>query len=206
MYPTPGNHEYKTKDAEGYKEYISNNKFPKVVQEATSKKLTSYTASLNNWTLSSVDSNCYLEEGRCNKKLYDGAQDRGGLCSIYMWHHPYYTSGNYSNDSKMKSSIKSLYEDANINKAEIIINGHEHLYERFANQNVDGQLKTNGPAQFIVGTGGVGLYEEKSKDLNSQKLLSEFGVLVLDLFDSSYSWYFVNLENNVLDTGVSPCS
>lgn len=42
--------------------------------------------------------------------------------------------------------------------AEIVVNGHEHFYERFLPMNDDGEAVDDGIRQFTVGTGGGELH------------------------------------------------
>ena len=88
----------------------------------------------------------------------------------------------------MQEIWRILY-NANV---DVIINGHDHLYERFAKQDPDGRPdEANGIRQFTVGTGGVPLYSFGAIRPNSDVRASVWGVLVLFLNPAGYEWNFM---------------
>ncbi len=95
-----------------------------------------------------------------------------------------------------------LLQDANAN---IILNGHEHDYERFAQQLLDGTRSKSGIREFVVGTGGRSLYQQVKQNANSEFFYSGFGVLKLELYPGSYSWSFYNIDGKILDNGNGSC-
>ena len=65
--------------------------------------------------------------------------------------------------------------------------GHDHTYERFAPQNPEGVLDTaRGIRQFVIGTGGVPLYDFQSVKANSESRLKVHGVMKLTLSSDRY--------------------
>jgi hypothetical protein len=84
--------------------------------------------------------------------------------------------------------------------ADVVVNGHEHHYERFALQNPSGQLDTaRGLREFVVGTGGKTLYSGFSPLPNSQvRNSTSYGVLKLTLHANSYDWQFTRVRSNLL--------
>jgi resolvase-like protein len=62
-----------------------------------------------------------------------------GLSVIAYFHKPLFSSGGaHGNDPEMKPLWNALYHAG----AEVIINGHDHNYERFAPQDPDGKKWT----------------------------------------------------------------
>ncbi len=60
-------------------------------------------------------------------------------CTLAYFHHPLVNSGaEHGNEPEMKPIWDALYA-AN---ADVIVNGHEHLYERFAPQDPNGARRT----------------------------------------------------------------
>ena len=57
-------------------------------------------------------------------------------CTIAYWHHPVFSSGPNGNDTHMRDVWRILYEAG----VDVIVNGHDHLYERFAPQDPDGRV------------------------------------------------------------------
>jgi hypothetical protein len=93
-------------------------------------------------------------------------------------------------------------------EAELIVNGHDHLYERFAPQDPNGSLDSDqGIRQITVGTGGRSLYSVKRLKSHSVfRQTKTFGVLKLTLRPSSYTWQFVAAPSGrLLDRGDASC-
>ena len=91
--------------------------------------------------------------------------------------------------------------------AELVINGHEHNYERFTEMNASGSAISPGLREIVAGTGGMSHYGFGTILSTSQvRNSSTFGVLKLTLNSSSYSWQFVPVAGSTFtDTGSSNC-
>jgi hypothetical protein len=100
-----------------------------------------------------------------------------------------------------------LWQDLYAAGADVVINGHDHMYERFALQNPSGKADTRGIRQFTVGTGGATLYPLSTIKANSQVRNNKtFGVLKLTLHASSYDWKFVPIGGqSFTDSGKASC-
>jgi hypothetical protein len=92
-------------------------------------------------------------------------------------------------------------------KAELVLHGHIHSYERFAPLTPDGVVDTaRGIREFVVGTGGSGLYDFNAVPrVGSQKRLKTWGVLKLTLWPTRYKWQFIDTTGAVLDRGKATC-
>ena len=90
--------------------------------------------------------------------------------------------------------------------ADVVIGGHEHLYERFAPQTPSGALDaTHGIRQFIVGTGGSSNYDFADAAPQSERRIADSpGVLALRLLPDAYEWQFVTAAG-AADTGRGSC-
>jgi alkaline phosphatase len=92
---------------------------------------------------------------------------------------------------------------------DVILNGHDHDYERFNKKTPSGAYADDGIREFVVGTGGVATRPFDSTVAGSQKRItgnSHWGVLRLDLWTKSYSWRFVDADSAaVLDSGSTSC-
>jgi len=86
----------------------------------------------------------------------------------------------------------SIFRDAlYAANADVIINGHDHHYERFAPQDPSGNLDSSrGIAEFVVGTGGKNSHRVlvASKPNSEVRQADTFGVLKLTLHAESYDW------------------
>ena len=103
----------------------------------------------------------------------------------------------------MQTFWKILYDAG----AELVISGHEHHYERFKQMNASGSSTSSGLRQFVVGTGGAGLYGFGSiRSTSEVRNSSTHGVLKLTLNSTSYSWKFVPVAGKTFtDTGTTSC-
>ena len=125
-------------------------------------------------------------------------------CTIAMWHEPLFTSG----PSEPAASMRDIYRLLHQYGTELVLSGHNHMYERFAPQNADGRADASGPRQFVVGTGGYTLYGRARAQANSEVLESDtWGVLKLTLKSGSYTWEFVPVQGRSFrDAGSGSCS
>ena len=97
----------------------------------------------------------------------------------------------------------SLFEAAPV---EVVLNGHDHVYERFARQMADGRPDAaRGIRQFTVGTGGATLYGFARSAANSEVRLVEFGVMQLTLEPALFHWEFRKTDGTIADSGLDTC-
>jgi hypothetical protein len=125
-------------------------------------------------------------------------------CTLAYWHRPRWNDGGVvSNNSSY--FVQALYNAG----AEIILNGHNHYYERFKPQTPSGTVDPdNGIREFIVGTGGRshhGLSSTKPPNADVRDNTT-FGILRLTLHPSSYDWSFVHEAGTTFtDAGTGLC-
>lgn len=199
--PAAGNHDYLTQDAQGYFGYFGAAAGP------PSKGYYAY--NLGAWRVIVLNSNC-AHVGGCHKGspqerwLRAELQSSRAFCTIAYWHHPRFSSGPHGNTPSVSAFWDALYEA----DAELVVNGHDHLYERFAPQAPNGSLDSDqGIRQITVGTGGRSFYDVKRLKNNSVfRLTNAFGVLKLTLSPTRYVWQFVAAPSGrVLDRGDASC-
>jgi hypothetical protein len=92
--------------------------------------------------------------------------------------------------------------------ADVVINGHDHDYERFGPQNPQGQADgSRGIREFVVGTGGKNLRPfGPTKDNSEVRNNEAFGVLKLTLLTNSYEWLFISQQGrSFTDSGSTIC-
>jgi hypothetical protein len=200
--PVPGNHEYNTPGGSGYYGYFG--------AAAGPAGQGWYSYNLGAWHVVVLNSNCVAVGGcadgspQMNWLKADLAASQAA-CTVAMWHHPRFNSGaSHGNTVEVQPLWDTLYQ----NGAELILNGHEHVYERFAPQTPNQQADSAfGIRQFTLGTGGAGIYSFKSAaQPNSERRGTPNGVLKLTLRADGYDWNFIPVEGQSFsDTGSGAC-
>jgi hypothetical protein len=190
--PSPGNHEYEIAGAAGYFAYFG--------KLAKPEGRSYYSFDLGAWHLISLDSNIDLQAGsRQERWLRADLATTTKRCILAYWHHPRFTSGAHQGDNPWVGPFWNALYTA---RADVVLSGHEHNYERFARQNPAGRATPHGIRQFVVGTGGVDLLGFAAPKPNSQvRRRNTWGVLVLVLHPRSYEWRFVSEDGEVVDRG-----
>src|SRR5262249_4939990 len=123
-------------------------------------------------------------------------------CVIAYWHHPRFSSGSvHGNDTQVAPFWNALAAAG----ADIVLSGHDHIYERFEPQDPSGRADPAGIREFVVGTGGRSLYGFGTIQPNSVFRRATFGALFLTLEVGSYRWRFVGEDGTVLDDGTGAC-
>jgi hypothetical protein len=156
-----------------------------------------------------LDSTCNRVPGGCVVEspevqwLRDDLADNRARCTLAIWHHPRFSSGVHGDAPDVGPFWDALY-DAD---ADLIVNGHDHDYERFAPQAPDGTADPErGIREFVVGTGGAALRDFPRTAPNSELRASvSHGVIVLTLRPTGYEWQFVPTEGRFSDRGAAAC-
>lgn len=190
--PSPGNHDYNTSGAAGYFQYFNN--------------VPSYYAyNLGAWRIYALSSEIDVSaSGAQATWLQSDLAANSKLCVLAYWHKPRWSSGTaHGSASGMQAIWQILYNAG----AEVVVTGHEHNYERFAQMNATGATVSQGLREFVVGTGGASHYGFGSALSSSEvRNSSTFGVLKLTLHASSYNWQFVPVAGSTFtDSGSSNC-
>ena len=199
--PAPGNHEYQTAGAGGYFNYFGN--------AAGDPAQGWYDYRLGAWHVIVLNSNC-AQIGGCGAGSPQEQWLRNVLatseaeCTIAVFHHPRFSSGSsHGSNTAMGAFWQALYEYG----ADVVLNGHEHLYERFGMQKPDGTADAVfGLRQITVGTGGRSNYNFGTPIANSDVRGRPYGVLKMVLSDTSYAWEFTPVAGQTFtDFGASSC-
>lgn len=195
--PSPGNHEYVSANATPYFEYFGAN--------AGTPGLGYYSFDLGAWHIVSLNSEISAELNSAQGRwlLADLAESTSS-CTLAYWHRPLFSSGPNGDHAHMRPFFRMLYEFG----AELVLSGHDHLYERFAPQDPDGRPDSRqGIRQFVVGTGGVPRYQFRSIKPNSEVRFGDsHGILRLTLMTNSYQWEFVPVAGaRDRDSGTGTC-
>ncbi len=194
--PAPGNHEYHVKDAPGYFHYFGSH--------AGVPGAGWYSVDFGDWHIVALNSNLPLNEGsaQLNWLRADLAQRAPG-CLLAFWHHPRFSSGEHGNNLFMDPAWRALAQAG----ADLIVNGHDHEYERFAPQGADGNASATGIREIVVGTGGATLTPFGEQRANSEVRNGDtHGILELSLHADGYDWRFLGIDRSEFeDRGSDQC-
>jgi 3',5'-cyclic AMP phosphodiesterase CpdA len=195
--PAVGNHEYGTPGAAGYFGYFG----PRIPQGHAW-----YSLDVGAWHVVLLDSDCDVVG--CGKGSAQLAWLKADLaahptrCTLAIWHHPRFSSGGHGNDRAVAPFWRALMRAG----ADLVVNGHDHDYERFAPQTPRRRLdRDGGIREIIAGTGGARLRWFHATKPNSRVRLRAFGVLRLRLHAASYGWRFIRTDGSTGDHGRTAC-
>lgn len=185
-HPISGNHDYETPNASGYYNYFGSS-----TGDPTKGY---YSYDFGSWHVIALNSNCAFVGG-CQtgspqeQWLKSDLAAHPNSCTIAAWHHPRFSSGANGSYLMMQPIWQDLYD----NGVDVVLNGHDHDYERFAPQTPTGNLDlSRGISEFVVGTGGKSQTPILQGLPNSEvRNTGTFGILKLTLHQGSYDWEFV---------------
>ena len=202
--PSPGNHEYETPGASGYFDYFG--------KAAGDPGEGYYSYELGSWHIVALNSNCGEGEIRCAPGSPQGRWLKEDLaandeqkCTLAYFHHPLFTSGSYRPGIER---VKRLWEILYASGVDVVLNGHDHNYQRFGPQDPNGKADPeDGIRQFVVGTGGRGHYPILAPIANTEVYNDDtYGVLELTLHPKRYEWEFVPVQGETFsDSGSARC-
>jgi hypothetical protein len=198
--PAVGNHEYGVDGAAGYFRYFG---------RAAAPPRGYYSYELGSWHVVVLNSNCRpaggCEAGSPQQRwLRADLAAHPGRCTLAYAHHPRFSSGLHGSDETLVDLWRALYAA----RADVVLGGHDHHYERFRPLDPDGRADPRrGLRQFVVGTGGRSLRPVLWATSGSEVRDTEtFGVLVLSLAPGRYSWRFVPVAGGRFrDAGSARC-
>jgi hypothetical protein len=200
--PAPGNHEFHSSGATPYFEYFG--------AAAGDPKNGYYSYELGTWHIIVLNSEC-KDVGGCEsgspqeKWLRADLAAHPAACTLAYWHKPLFSSGNaHGNDPIVSPLWQALYKA----HADVVVNGHDHDYERFGPQNSDGGADAaRGIREFVVGTGGKNHRPFVTPKPNSEiRNADAFGVLKLTLKAKLYDWEFIpEAGKSFTDSGSGNC-
>ena len=192
--PVPGNHEYYlSTTAAGYFQYFNN--IPKY-----------YAYNRGAWRIYALNSEIDVSATSAQVKwLKNDLAANPHLCVLAYWHKPRWSSGTRHGDGSQFQTLWQVLADAG---AELVINAHEHNYERFTQMSRNGNPVRKGLREIVVGTGGVSHHDFPPTFLPTSQVrnAATYGVLKLELSSTGYSWKFVPVAgSSFTDSGITAC-
>lgn len=201
--PAPGNHDFQSVMGLGYYAYFGDRAGPRGKGY--------YSFDLGEWHLISLNSEILVgvlrdaAQARAQEEwLRNDLKDHGKPCTLAYWHRPLFASGTHGATPEVEGLWRILYETG----ADIVVNGHEHHYERFLPQTPAGiRDSVRGIEEIVVGTGGGDLrgLRRPLSPTSAMQITGYFGVLKLTLGDGEYRRAFLDTEGRVWDQGGRKC-
>jgi calcineurin-like phosphoesterase family protein len=195
--PVPGNHEYDGNYLGDYFDYFG--------EAAGGRDKGYYSYDLGKWHIIALNS--MIETGPSSTQgrwLRGDLEKNQRLCTLAYFHHPRFSSG----PSPTNRNAVQLWEALSRAGIDVVVSGHDHIYERFAPMTADGvRDERTGTRQFVVGTGGASHYKlGRTANGSEVRNNSTFGVLKLTLRERGYDWRFVPVRGRRFsDAGSGPC-
>ncbi len=213
-HPAAGNHDWVTQGAAGYRAYFGRAVAGGAASRPGRRAPTWYAFDAGAWRVIVLDSDCWAVGG-CGPRSPEGrwlaaelaseAAHPGG-CQLAIWHHPIASSGIHGDTA----TSLPLWRAVAAAGVDVVINGHDHHYERFAELDRKGDpvaAGQPGTREFIVGTGGAGLYPVLGRrDGSEAAVIGRHGIIRLDLATDGYAWQFLSTPSGrALDAGSDTC-
>jgi hypothetical protein len=206
-HPAVGNHEYKTAGAAGYFDYF--NGIGQDVGVAGRRGQGWYSFDVGAWHVIALNSNC--PQVSCAAGSPQEQWLRADLaahparCTLAFMHHPLVSSGDGEGSTP---AVRPLWQALYDGGADLMLNGHDHAYERFAPINPDGAVDpARGIREIVSGTGGKSHEQAGARKPGSEvRDSTSFGVTRLTLHPDGYDWQFVpEAPGGFTDAGSAAC-
>ncbi len=197
-WPVPGNHDYRTDDAEGYFDYWG--------RRVGAPGPGWYSLVLGEWRAVAANSNCE-EVGGCSESSEQAEFIRHTLaeperCELVFAHHPALSDGKHGDQDEGAALFATTYAGG----GELFLAGHDHTYQRFAPKRPDGSDDpAGGVRSLVVGTGGADLHDWGDSDRSEYRQNTDLGALRLVLGRDGYTGAFVSVDGETLDEFSGGC-
>jgi hypothetical protein len=202
-HPSAGNHDYNTSGAAGYYQYFG--------AAAGDSGKGYYSYDFGAWHVIVLNSEISTSANSPQLQwLQADLAAHPSVCTLAYFHQPLYSSvgGTPGTTGATISSVRTFWNALYAGGADLVLNGHRHVYERLARMAPDGSPDpTNGIREIVVGSGG-----DSGGDLTNIFPTSEvregrtYGVIKLTLHQTSYDWQFLPAEGGTFtDSGSESC-
>ena len=194
--PAVGNHEYRTPGAAGYFGYFGT--------AAGDRARGYYSFDIGSWHVVALNSEVDIAAtGAQLAWLKNDLAANTNQCTLAFMHKARFSSGDHGDYPSMRPFFDALVAD----RAEILLSGHDHNYERFSPMTGSGARSETGVTQLVVGTGGKSLNGTVTATSNSVvRSQAGHGWLKLALHPSSADLSYVGVgDNPFADRKTIPC-
>lgn len=205
--PVPGNHEY-IRDHRPQSTWYAKDYFDYFGEERAGKRFEGYYSyDLGEWHIVALNS-----ELRDTQQLKPMTKQKNWLredlnlhrrrCTLAYWHRPVFSSGEHGAGQTtpgIERTMQDVWRILDEMGVDVVINGHDHNYERFNAQDADRNADPNGIVEFVIGTGGIGLRDQEippGQRRNSAAFDKyTWGVLMLTLHPTNYDFEFIPVSS-----------
>ncbi|MDP3909798.1 MAG: PKD domain-containing protein [Gemmatimonadales bacterium] len=199
-FPVLGNHEYDMGNADGFFDYWG--------ERAGPRDLGYYSTDIGAWHVVVLNDNIEIGAGSAQVQwLKADLAASTAQCTIALWHTPLFVSTNtpgYLTNGNRRALWDALFAAG----ADVVVNGQQHWYERFAPLTPGGERNDErGIRQFNVGTGGESV-DMPTVEIHphSEVRGSVYGILKLTLKAAGYDWAFLPVAGSTFtDSGSGAC-
>jgi 3',5'-cyclic AMP phosphodiesterase CpdA len=196
-----GNHDIRTDDGAPEAAYFGD--------AAVRDGVTWFSEDVGAWHVIVLDANCGHLDGGCGadsaqvRWLRDDLATSPARCTLALWHQPRFSSGEHGNDGAVGPFWDALFAAG----ADLVLNGHDHDYERFAPQDPSGAADAaRGITEMVVGTGGAALRGFGTTAANAIVRSSvAHGVIELTLNPTGWEFRFLSTDGSFTDQGTGTC-
>jgi Big-like domain-containing protein/invasin-like protein/calcineurin-like phosphoesterase family protein len=129
------------------------------------------------------------------------------LCTLVIWHQPAFYSNKNPTGATSDPARKIFWDRLYAAGVDVVLNGHQHQYERFQPMTPDGTVDLDhGIREFIVATGGESTGQPQNIAPNSVVHVSTYGVTKFTLKDGGYDWQYIPIPGQTFtDAGSASC-
>ncbi|HET9010780.1 MAG TPA: PKD domain-containing protein, partial [Gemmatimonadaceae bacterium] len=198
LFAVLGNHEYTVDPAASF-DYFGDRAGP--------RGLGYYSYNVGDWHIVVINDNLPIGTGSTQDvwlKADLAANPRA--CTLAMFHQPRFMSADDA--YTLRDSRKTLWNRLYAAGAELVLNGHQHFYERFHPMRPDGTRDdATGIQEMIVGVGGESSDAPTVNIWPTSAVRSDhFGVLKLTLLPGRWEWKFIPAKGySFTDSGSGTC-
>jgi len=205
--PVPGNHEY-IRDNRPQSTWYAKDYFDYFGEERAGKRFEGYYSyNLGEWHIVALNSELrdtqqFKHMTKQKNWLREDLNNNKRPCTLAYWHRPVFSSGEHGAGQTtpgIERTMQNVWRILDEMGVDVVINGHDHHYERFNAQDADRNADPNGIVEFVVGTGGIGLRDEEIPPRNRRNSAAfdkyTWGVLKLTLHPTSYDFEFIPVSS-----------
>jgi hypothetical protein len=190
----PGNHEYKSANAAGYRNLVSKFGMPTTGNDLW------WVKSIEGWTVIGLDSEALTGASGAAQLTFlnQALAANDNRPTIVTWHRPTFSRGYHGDQVDTNEIWDIVSADKDVKLA---LWAHDHNYEQVERLVQVGTANERKINTFTVGTGGAALRNCKTPNIAGELICGKknnYGVLKLNLKANSYSWSYLNANGKKL--------